>query len=132
MNRTVREVMHEGVLTCTPDTSIQLAAKQMVEQDVSALVVINASGHMIGLLSRTDLVKVRLDTPDKAELRTRSVANIMTTDVVSVHVEDTLQQAAELIMGRHIHRVVVIEDDEGGKKPIGILSITDVVRDLAD
>jgi CBS domain-containing protein len=124
--------MHQGVLTCTPDTSIQLAAKQMVEQDVSALVVINASGHMIGLLSRTDLVKVRLDTPDKAALRTRSVANIMTTDVVSVHADDTLQQAAELIMGRHIHRVVVIEDDEGGKKPIGILSITDVVRDLAD
>jgi CBS domain-containing protein len=132
MNRTVREVMHQGVLTCTPDTSIQLAAKQMVEQDVSALVVVNTNGHMIGLLSRTDLVKVRLDTPDKAELRTRSVANIMTTDVVSVHADDTLQTAAELIMGRHIHRVVVIEDEDGGKKPVGILSITDMVRDLAD
>jgi CBS domain-containing protein len=132
MNRTVKEVMHAGVLTCTPDTSIQLAAKQMVEQDVSALVVINATGHMIGVLSRTDLVKVRLDTPDKTELRTRSVANIMTTDVVSVHVDDTLQQAAELIMSRHIHRVVVVEDDEEGKKPVGILSITDVVRDLAE
>jgi CBS domain-containing protein len=56
----------------------------------------------------------------------------MTTDVVSVHVDDTLQQAAELIMSRHIHRVVVVEDDEEGKKPVGILSITDVVRDLAE
>jgi CBS domain-containing protein len=56
----------------------------------------------------------------------------MTTDVVSVHADDTLQQAAELIMSRHIHRVVVIEDEAGGKKPVGILSITDVVRDLAD
>jgi hypothetical protein len=26
----------------------------------------------------------------------------------------------------------VIEDEDGGKKPVGILSITDMVRDLAD
>jgi CBS domain-containing protein len=56
----------------------------------------------------------------------------MVKDVVAVHADDTLQYASELIMKRHIHRVVVIEDDEDGKRPVGILSITDVVRDLAE
>lgn len=132
MERTVRDLMHQGVITCNPETSIQAAAKMMVDHDVSALVVIDGNENMIGLLSRTDLVKTQLNTQSKEELRKRPVSDIMVTDVVSVHADDSLRQANQLIMERHIHRVVVVEDNPNGLKPVGILSITDVVRDLAD
>jgi signal-transduction protein with cAMP-binding, CBS, and nucleotidyltransferase domain len=132
MERTVRDVMHQGVLTCKPDIPIQEVARQMVEHDVSALVVVDESNHMLGLISRTDLVKLRIDAQSKDNWRDLPVSQIMVKDVVAVHADDTLQYASELIMKRHIHRVVVIEDDEDGKRPVGILSITDVVRDLAE
>jgi CBS domain-containing protein len=123
--------MHEGVLTCHPETSVQEAAKRMVEHDVSALVVVDEQERLIGLLSRTDLVKTRLHTQDKEHWRSVPVSQIMVSNVVSVHVDETLDKASQLMMDRHIHRVVVVEDVEGGIKPLGILSVTDVVRDMA-
>jgi CBS domain-containing protein len=123
--------MHEGVLTCKLDTAIQEAAKLMVSHDVSALVVVDEHNHMVGLVSRTDLVKLRLLNQDKERWRHLPISEIMVKEVIAVHQEDTLQQASEMMMNRHIHRVVVIEDEPGGKKPVGILSITDIARDMA-
>jgi len=131
MERTVGEVMHRGVLTCLRETPIQDVARQMSEQDVSALVVVNDEGLMIGLISRTDLVNARLYEQYWKHWRGLTAGHIMITDVVSVHTGDTLQQASKLMMERHIHRVVVVEEAEHGLRPIGVLSITDLVRDIA-
>lgn len=131
MDRTVGEVMHPGVLTCLRETPIQDVARQMSEQDISALVVVNDEGLMIGLISRTDLVNARLYEQYWKHWRGLTAGHIMITDVVSVHTGDTLQQASKLMMERHIHRVVVVEEAGGGLKPIGVLSITDLVRDIA-
>lgn len=131
MERTVGEIMHRGVLTCTRETPIQDVARQMSEQDISALVVVDDDGTMIGLISRTDLVNARLYEQYWKHWRGLTAGHIMVTDVVSVHGSDSLQQASKQMMDRHIHRVVVVEEVEKGLKPIGILSITDLVRDIA-
>jgi CBS domain-containing protein len=131
MNRTVKDLMHAGVFTCTPQTTIQEAARMMVDRDVSALVVVDDSDHMVGVLSRTDLVKLRLLSQEREQWRELPVENIMVKEVVTVNIEDSLQQAGDLIMNRHIHRVVVVEKDEKGQKPVGILSVTDLARDMA-
>lgn len=129
MHRQVRVLMHKGVLTCKPETTIQDAARHMVENDVSALVIADAEGQMVGLLSRTDLVRARLQEQER--WRNLSVSDLMVRDVVTVRADDTLKQASELMMSRHIHRVVVVEENGTRKTPIGILSMTDVVRDMS-
>ncbi|MCX7789004.1 MAG: CBS domain-containing protein [Chloroflexaceae bacterium] len=123
--------MHHGVLTCRRETPIQDVARQMSEQDVSALVVVNDEGNMIGLISRTDLVNARLYEQYWKHWRGLTAGHIMVTDVVSVRPGDTVQDASRLMMERRIHRVVVVEDAGEGVKPIGVLSVTDVVRDIA-
>ncbi len=131
MERLVGEVMHHGVLTCRRETPIQDVARQMSEQDVSALVVVNDEGNMIGLISRTDLVNARLYEQYWKHWRGLTAGHIMVTDVVSVRPADTVQDASRLMMERRIHRVVVVEEAGEGVKPIGVLSVTDVVRDIA-
>ncbi|MGQ9927517.1 MAG: CBS domain-containing protein [Chloroflexaceae bacterium] len=131
MERLVGEVMHHGVLTCRRETPIQDVARQMSEQDVSALVVVNDEGNMIGLISRTDLVNARLYEQYWKHWRGLTAGHIMVTDVVSVRPDDSVQDASRLMMERRIHRVVVVEDAGEGVKPIGVLSVTDVVRDIA-
>jgi CBS domain-containing protein len=131
MDRLVGDVMHRGVLTCRRETPIQDVARTMSEHDVSALVVVDESEHMIGLISRTDLVNARLYEQYWKHWRGLTAGHIMITDVVSVHVNDSMQQASRLMMERRIHRVVVVEEDGEGLKPIGIVSVTDVVRDIA-
>ncbi|MGQ9481557.1 CBS domain-containing protein [Chloroflexus sp.] len=132
MDRTVGEVMHVGVLTCRRETPIQDVARQMSEQDVSALVVVDDEGYMVGLVSRTDLVNARLYEQYWKHWRGLTAGHIMITDVVSVTPQDTLQHASHLMMERRIHRVIVVEPGEKGLRPIGVLSVTDVVRDIAN
>ena len=124
--------MHRGVLTCLRETPIQDVARQMSEQDVSALVVVNDEGHLIGLISRTDLVNARLYEQYWKHWRGLTAGHIMVTDVVSVHTSDSMQEASRLMMERRIHRVVVVEAAGEGVRPIGVVSVTDVVRDIAD
>jgi CBS domain-containing protein len=131
MERTVSEVMHRGVLTCKRETPVQDVARQMSEQDISALVVVDDDANMIGLISRTDLVNARLYEQYWKNWRGLTAGHIMVTDVVSVRPEDSLQFASRRMMERHIHRVVVIEESDSGVRPIGVLSITDLVRDIA-
>ena len=132
MERTVGEVMHQGVLTCQRETPIQDVARTMTENDVSALVVVNESGLMIGLISRTDLVNARLYEQYWKHWRGLTAGHIMITDVVWVRPEDSLQHASKLMMERRFHRVVVAEDAGEGLRPLGVLSITDLVRDIAN
>jgi CBS domain-containing protein len=127
----VGEVMHRGVITCRRETPIQDVARTMSEQDVSALVVVSDEGHMIGLISRTDLVNARLYEQYWKHWRGLTAGHIMVTDVVAVDAKDTMQEASKLMMERRIHRVVVVEGNGDGMKPIGIVSVTDVVRDIA-
>lgn len=131
MERHVGEVMHRGVLTCRRETPIQDVARRMSEEDISALVVVNDDGNMIGLISRTDLVNARLYEQYWKHWRGLTAGHIMVTDVVAVRSDDSMQHASRLMMERHIHRVVVVEDAGEGVKPIGVLSVTDVVRDIA-
>jgi CBS domain-containing protein len=131
MDRTVGEVMHHGVLTCLQETPIQDVAQQMTEHDVSALVVVNEQGSMVGLISRTDLVNARLYEQYWKNWQELKAMNIMVSDVVNVKTSETIRVASKLMMERKIHRVVVIEETDNGRKPIGVLSITDLVREIA-
>jgi CBS domain-containing protein len=131
MERAVGDVMHQGVLTCQDATPIQEVARQMTEQDISALVVVNNDGNLVGLISRTDLVNARLYEQYWKNWRDLTASHIMVTDVVSVKISDTIRYASKLMMDRRIHRVVVVEEKDGGKKPVGVLSITDLVREIA-
>ena len=131
MDRLVGDVMHHGVMTCRRDTPIQDVARFMADNDVSALVVVNDDEHMIGLISRTDLINARLYEQYWEHWRGLTAGHIMVTDVVVVSKHDTMQVASKLMMEQHIHRVVVIEQNGSGQKPVGVLSVTDVVRDIA-
>lgn len=131
MERTVGEVMHRGTLSCLRETPIQEVARQISQLDVSALVVVNEAGHLIGLVSRTDLVNARLYEQYWKHWRGLTAGHIMVTEVVSVRASDTLQHASKLMMEQHIHRVVVVEQQNNGLTPIGVLSLTDLVREIA-
>jgi len=131
MDRVVGDLMHCGVMTCRRDTPVQDVARFMADNDVSALVVVNDDEHMIGLISRTDLINARLYEQYWKHWRGLTAGHIMVTDVVVVSKHDNVHVASKLMMERRIHRVVVIEQQNGGQKPVGVLSVTDLVRDIA-
>jgi len=65
---TADELMTSPAVTAGPDTPVVDAARLMRDRRVKRLPVVNATGHLIGIISRTDVLGVFL-RPDKDILR---------------------------------------------------------------
>lgn len=125
----VRDLMSSRVATCQRDTPIPQVARQMRDLDVSALVVVDENGLLEGIISRTDLVTLRAHEEYWQGLRAE---HVMISNVVCVTPDTPLADAMAVLLARKIHRLVVVEDAAQRSKPLGIFSITDVVRDMAE
>lgn len=125
---TVKDWMHRGVITCRPDTRIDEVAETMEAEDISALVVIDESGDAVGVISRTDLVNARFVQPYMKHWRGMNAEHLMSKPVISVTLDVAIKEAVKLLRARHIHRLVVVEEQAGHKRPVGILSVTDLAR----
>ncbi len=128
----VRQWMHLGVIGCRPDTPAEEVAEAMSAHDVSALVVVDVAGYAIGLISRTDLVNATFVQPYLKHWRGLTARHLMTSPVISVRADTPVQDAVQLIRERKIHRVVVTVLDGARERPIGILSVTDLVGHLTE
>ncbi|HEY8368045.1 MAG TPA: CBS domain-containing protein [Thermodesulfobacteriota bacterium] len=125
---TVEDRMQRGVFVCRRDTPADEAAAVMAGRDISALVVVDDDGRAVGVVSRTDLVDVMGAKPDAEPWRGLVVGAIMSEPVISVRADTPLHEAARLMREAEVHRLVVTRPEGGGEKPIGVLSVSDLVR----
>lgn len=120
--------MSAPVGTISPNDDLTLAHRRMTELGVSSLAVV-LDDELKGVISRTDLLAIgRVQAGRRAKaaaltLPNRSVASQMSTTVVTVTREDSVVDAAALMVNKRIHRVIVVE----GNKPVGVLSTRDVM-----
>ena len=124
----VRDWMHRGVITCRPDTPVAEVARTMDARDISALVVVDEAGDAIGVISRTDLVNARFVQPYLKHWRGMNAEHLMSKPVISVTPDIAIKGAVALLRTRRIHRLVVVEEQAGHKRPVGILSVTDLAK----
>jgi predicted transcriptional regulator len=101
---------------------------------ISSLAVVDDRGRPIGVITRTDLIRVgRFDTgrrPKSASLvlPDKPVSDAMTPRLESVEPSTTVREAAKKMIEAHIHRVFVIEDDTLA----GVLSTKDVMVAISE
>ena len=120
----VRERMHPGIISCRRGETIGQASKTMIDNDIRALVVIDGD-RAVGVLSQTDIVLARQGRTIE-EARALIVGEVMTEGCATVEADEKLSVAITEMMKRRIHRLVVCEQG----KPTGVLSMTDIVRNL--
>ena len=128
----VRDLMHPGVITCSPDTPIVDVARIMTEKKVHALVIVDDQGFALGVISTTDLVNAGYVSPD-LQFRGLVARHLMTSPVIATNPDRPLEEAIQLLRDRRVHRLVVVnEEDSNHLKPVGILSVTDLVHELGE
>jgi crotonyl-CoA carboxylase/reductase len=120
----VRDRMHVGFISCTRDETIQAAATTMIDNDIHALVVTEGD-KVVGVLSQTDLMLARQGRTLE-EARGMHIGQFMTEGCATCDIDTPMSEAITQMMKMRIHRVLVTEND----KPVGVLSMTDVVRKL--
>jgi CBS domain-containing protein len=121
--RLVRDIYHKGVILCKPDTPLQEVVRVMADTEIHAVMVSEAEGEPpVGVISHTDAI-----AHYGKDLTTVQARDVMTPDVVSILEDATVEEAAEKLLESNIHRLLVVSGDG---VPVGILSTTDIVREM--
>jgi CBS domain-containing protein len=122
---TAAELMTSPPVTVSPDAPLAEAARLMRDRRVKRLPVINATGHLIGIISRADVLSVftRPDTEIRREAAEEVIAQSLVTDAhrLAVTVHDGIvtltgrpqsdQAGHELVAAlQHIDGVIAVRD----------------------
>ena len=122
--RTVRHLLEAKapeVFAIGPDAPVIDAIRLMAEKRIGAVVVMQA-GRLVGILSERDYAR-------KIVLQCRSskdtpVRDIMTSDVISVGLNDTADRCMQLVTDKRIRHLPVLD----GGNVLGVVSIGDLVK----
>ena len=115
----VQDVMTDRVLTVSPGIAAEDAWNTMRMRRIHHLVVTRA-GHIVGLLSDRDV------GGDKGTLTraNRTAADLMTAKVVTVAPTMPVRKAANLMRGRSIGCLVVVD----AARIVGIVTVADLLE----
>ena len=130
----VRDCMKSPVLTVTPDTLIDNAIVTMREKHVRRLPVVE-NGKLVGLVTRNIIKEATPSTPTPLtlwglhyQLSCMKVRDVMITDVIVVHPDDTIK---EVLAISEKHRIGTFPVVDANGKLVGILTNTDLLHILA-
>lgn len=110
------------VQTVRPDTTITAAVDLLKTKRIGVLVVSSDGTSVDGIISERDIVNGLAD--HGANLLDQQVSVLMTRDVKTCSPEDTINSVMELMTGRRIRHVPVVQDGSLA----GIISIGDAVK----
>ena len=133
----VEDAMTVDVVTVGPDEPFTVAAQIMRDAGVSGLPVVDASGCVIGILTEADCLHRTVKT-DPSEIGSRrrlrnrtwarTVADLMTRDVLGVRRDTPLAEAIRLMQKARVRRLVVV--GPGGVLE-GVISRSEAMAALA-
>ena len=109
------------IWTIAPDDSVQDALNRMVDKNVGALLVVEA-GDLVGIISERDYARMSVLKEDFS--MNTLISEIMTTRVIWVRPEQTIEDCMALMTDKRIRHLPVLENDQ----LVGVVSIGDVVK----
>lgn len=121
---TVRDIIREkgdGVWAVSPETSTLDALRFMAQKKVGALVVLE-DGMLTGILSERDIIN-RIAQEGHLDLE-QPIQEYMTTKVIAVPYEMTIEQCMQIMTDRRIRHLPVMERGQLA----GLISIGDLVK----
>ncbi|MFH9589689.1 CBS domain-containing protein [Streptomyces luteogriseus] len=138
-HRTVGDLMTHGVVLARQDTPFKNIVSLLSENEVTALPVVDAIGHPVGVVSEADLLRTVAARPDPSGLpRSPNASNgaraandgitaeqLMSAPAVCARPEWTVVEAARLMDTEGVKRLPVVDETE---RLVGIVSRADLLR----
>jgi CBS domain-containing protein len=129
MENAVKEIMSKSLETIDVTENAQDAAKKMNDKRISSVLVVDKAEENkepIGIVTERDLViRVCAAGINSKEI---GVREIMSSPIVTVEPQATVETAADLMLSNKVRHLLVI--DEQTRKPMGIIAPTDLNKYL--
>lgn len=150
--RHVKDLMNPDIMTVADDMTTNELARYLIEREISGAPVVDSEGHLIGVVSMTDIGRTVAEPSDDessqgssfygdiagdltledlgqryVEERVVTVRDVMTPVIHNVPVTASVAEAARMMVDEHIHRLIVTQ----GKEPVGIITSLDLLKVVA-
>ncbi len=126
LRETVADVMSDAILVCRDKTPVTSAARTMTQAGWRSVLVVDVKGTPKGVVSGKDLLPYVVNGVDEK----LTVGDIM-HPALTIDMHAPLREAANLMIQKHNHRLVVIDQDDPQAFPLGIISSFDIVAEMA-
>jgi CBS domain-containing protein len=123
---TIADVMSDAILVCRDQTPIYSAARTMTQAGWRSVLVVDAKGKSLGVVSGQDLLPFVQNGVDE----TLTVSDVM-HPALTIDIHASLREAADKMIQNHHHRLVVVDDTNPEAFPLGIISSFDIVAQMA-
>jgi CBS domain-containing protein len=131
-NSTVREWMSSPAFVILPDTPISVAHEIMKLRKVRRLAVVGGHGQLIGIITLGDVREAEPDDAITVSIWEMNylyghfmVGKIMSRDVITIRANDSIIDAAKLMLDHKISGLPVV-DNKGTL--IGMITESDIFR----
>lgn len=114
----------QNVISVAPDKSVFEALKTLMDNKISSLVVldVSASHELIGIITERDIF--RAATEDYESLKTKKIADLMSTKLIVGTLEDDIEYVKGIMTQNRIRHLPIVAK-EG---LVGMVSIGDIVK----
>ncbi len=116
---------HKGVISIAPQRPVFDALVIMAEYQIGALMVLDGD-KLVGIFSERDYAR-EVVLKGKSS-KTTAISEVMTANVISSKLSDTVEQAMTVMTEKRIRHLPVVDN----AKVVGMLSIGDLVKETID
>ena len=122
----ILKVKGSDIITANPSDRIETVANILSEKRIGAVLVVDETGKLCGVLSERDIVR-GLSESGNGCLQL-AAADLMTSDLVTTTPSDTIDSVMALMTERRIRHLPVLEEG----RLAGFISIGDIVKSRMD
>ena len=124
----VRFVMTAPVVTVVANAMIEDALGLMLDNHISGLPVLHPDGQLAGVITEYDVLRFYRES-DAAYHPFQPCREFMTTAIVTIGPDATLDEAMTALLQTSVRRLLVVDD---GGRLVGVLSRRDIARFIRD
>ena len=123
--KTVGDLMHKGVIACSPEAPLNEIVRIINDISVHAIVLMDPNGQALGIITHMDII--RFYGEDLNQLAARE---IMSDQVFEIESDQPVKHAADQMQERSVEHLLVVESQDDTRQPVGVISTTDLIKEM--
>ena len=123
--KTVGDLMHKGVIACSPETPLNEIVRIINDMSVHAIVVMDSGSQALGIITHMDIIRFY-----DRDLNQLDAGELMSDQVYEIESDQPARYAADQMLEKGVEHLLVVERQDDERQPVGVVSTTDLIKEM--